>query len=44
MFVTTAEALTHSAVLGNREIVAGEKAGKFVDEVTRLVLPYLTAA
>jgi AcrR family transcriptional regulator len=44
MFVTTVEALTHSAVLGNPEIVAGEKAGKFVDEVTRLVLPYLTAA
>jgi len=44
VFVTTVEALTHSAVLGNPEIVAGEKAGKFADEVTRLVLPYLTAA
>jgi AcrR family transcriptional regulator len=42
MFVTTVEALTHSAVLGNPEILAGEKADKFVDEVTRLVLGYLT--
>jgi AcrR family transcriptional regulator len=42
MFVTTVEALTHSAVLGNPEIVAGARAEKFVDEVTRLVLPYLT--
>ena len=42
-FVTTVEALTHSAVLGNPEIVAGKKADRFVDEVTRLVLPYLTA-
>ena len=43
MFVTTVEALTHSAVLGNPEILAGEKADRFVDEVTRLVLGYLTA-
>jgi len=44
VLVTTVEALTHSAVLGNPEIVAGKKADKFVDEVTRLVLGYLTSA
>src|SRR5262249_41328352 len=44
MFVTTVEALTHAAVIGNPDIVAGKKAEKFIDEVTRLVLPYLTAA
>jgi len=44
MLVTTVEALTHSAVLSNPEILAGEKADRFVDEVTRLVLGYLTAA
>ena len=43
MFVTTVEALTHSAVIDHPEILAGDKAEKFVDEVTRLVLPYLTA-
>jgi AcrR family transcriptional regulator len=41
IFVTTVEALTHSAVLGNAEIVAGERTDRFVDEVTRLVLRYL---
>ena len=44
MFGTTVEALTHSAVLGNPEMLAGKKADKFVDEVTRMVLPYLTVA
>jgi AcrR family transcriptional regulator len=39
--VTTVEALTHSAVLHRPDILAGEKAGEFVDEVTRLVLRYL---
>jgi AcrR family transcriptional regulator len=42
MFVTTVEALTHSAVIGNPEMLAGDKADTFVDEVTRLVLPFLT--
>ena len=41
IFVTTVEALTHSAVLRNPDIVADEKAGKFVDEATRLVLQFL---
>jgi len=39
--VTTVEALTHSAVLRRPDILADEKAGEFVDEVTRLVLLYL---
>ena len=39
--VTTVEALTHSAVLHRPDILADEKAGEFVDEVTRLVLRYL---
>ncbi|MGO8921262.1 MAG: TetR/AcrR family transcriptional regulator [Stellaceae bacterium] len=39
--VTTVEALTHSAVLRRPDILADEKAGEFVDEVTRLVLRYL---
>ena len=41
IFVTTVEALTHSAVLRNPDILADEKAKAFVDEVTRLVLRYL---
>ena len=41
IFVTTVEALTHSAVLRRPDILAGEKAGAFVDDVTRLVLRYL---
>jgi AcrR family transcriptional regulator len=39
--VTTVEALTHSAVLRRPDILANEKAGEYVDEVTRLVLRYL---
>ena len=39
--VTTVEALTHSAVLHRPDILAGEKAGAFVDEATALVLGYL---
>ncbi len=39
--VTTVEALTHSAVLDRPDILADEKAGACVDEVTRLVLRYL---
>jgi AcrR family transcriptional regulator len=41
IFVTTVEALTHSAVLRRPDILASEKADKFVDEVTRLVLGHL---
>jgi AcrR family transcriptional regulator len=41
ILATTVEALTHSAVLRRPDILAGEKAGAFVDEVTRLVLRYL---
>jgi AcrR family transcriptional regulator len=39
--VTTVEALTHTAVLRRPDILADGKAGKFVDEVTRLVFQYL---
>ena len=39
--VTTIEALTHSAVLHRPDILAGEKSGEFVDEVTGLALRYL---
>ena len=41
VLVTTIEALTHSAVLNRPDVLADEKAGKFVDDVTRLVLGYL---
>jgi AcrR family transcriptional regulator len=41
ILATTVEALTHSAVLRRPDMLAGEKAGTFVDEVTRLVLGYL---
>jgi AcrR family transcriptional regulator len=39
--VTTVEALTHSAVLHRPDVLADGKAGKFADEVMRLVLQYL---
>jgi hypothetical protein len=39
--VTTVEALTHAAVLRRPDILTDEKAGRFVDEVTRLVVRYL---
>lgn len=39
--VTVVEALTHTAVLHRPEILVGEKAGRFVDDVTRLVVRYL---
>jgi len=39
--VTAVEALTHAAVLHRPEILTGEKAGRFVDEVTRLMVRYL---
>jgi hypothetical protein len=41
ILVTTVEALTHSAVLRRPDILADEKAGEFVDEMTGLVLRYL---
>jgi AcrR family transcriptional regulator len=41
ILVTTVEALTHSAVLRRPDIVANDKAGEFIDEVTRLMLRYL---
>ena len=43
ILVTAVEALTHTAVLHRPDLLAGEKAGDFVDEVTRLVLRYLRA-
>jgi AcrR family transcriptional regulator len=39
--VTVVEALTHAAVLRRPDILADEKAQRFVDDVTRLVVRYL---
>src|SRR5579885_732818 len=39
--VTVVEALTHAAVLHRPDILTGEKASKFVDDVTRLLVRYL---
>jgi AcrR family transcriptional regulator len=39
--VTAVEALTHAAVLRSPDILTGEKARRFVDDVTRLVVRYL---
>lgn len=41
ILVTTVEALTHSAVLHRPDVLTGEKADEFVDEVAQLVLGYL---
>ncbi len=41
ILATTVEALTHSAVLHRPDVLADEKAGAFVNEVTGLVLRYL---
>jgi AcrR family transcriptional regulator len=41
ILVTTLEALAHAAVLYRPDMLAEEKAGQFVDEVTGLVLRYL---
>jgi AcrR family transcriptional regulator len=41
VLVTVVEALTHAAVLRRPDILSDEKAGRFVDEVTRLLLRYL---
>jgi len=39
--VTAVEALTHAAVLRRPDILTDEKAGRFVDDVTGLVVRYL---
>jgi AcrR family transcriptional regulator len=39
--VTVVEALTHAAVLRRPDMLTGEKARRFVDDVTRLVVGYL---
>jgi AcrR family transcriptional regulator len=41
ILVTVVEALTHAAVLRRPDILSDEKAGRFVDDVTRLVVRYL---
>lgn len=41
VFATTLEALTHSAVLHQPELLAGAGAKRFVDETTRLLVGYL---
>jgi AcrR family transcriptional regulator len=41
ILATTVEALTHSAVLRRPDVLADEKAARFVDEVTQLVVRYL---
>jgi hypothetical protein len=41
VLVTVVEALTHAAVLRHPDILSDEKAGRFVDDVTRLVVRYL---
>jgi AcrR family transcriptional regulator len=43
VLVTIVEALTHAAVLRRPDMLAGDKATKFVDDVTRLVVRYLQA-
>jgi len=40
--VTTVEALTHAAVVHRSEVLSDERANAFVDEVTALILRYLT--
>lgn len=39
--VTVVEALTHAAVLRRPDILAGDQAPRFVDDVTRLLVGYL---
>ena len=41
VLVTVVEALTHAAVLRRPDILTDEKAERFVDDVTRLVVRYL---
>jgi AcrR family transcriptional regulator len=42
--VTTVEALTHAAVIHHSDVLTGDRAAKFIDEVTTLVLRYLRAS
>src|SRR5215813_3760740 len=44
VLVTVVEALTHAAVLRRPDILSGEKAQRFVDDVTRLVVGYLRSS
>jgi AcrR family transcriptional regulator len=41
VLVTVVEALTHAAVLRRPDILSDEKADRFVDDVTRLLVRYL---
>ena len=41
ILATVVEALTHSAVLRRPDVLADDRAGEFVDEVTQLVIRYL---
>jgi AcrR family transcriptional regulator len=41
VLATTVEALTHSAVLRRPDLLADERAGEFIEEVTKLILRYL---
>ena len=41
VLVTVVEALTHAAVLRRPDIISDQKAQRFVDDVTRLVVRYL---
>jgi AcrR family transcriptional regulator len=44
VLVTVVEALTHAAVLRRPDILSDVKAGRFVEDVTRLVVRYLRAS
>jgi AcrR family transcriptional regulator len=44
VLVTVVEALTHAAVLRRPDILADEKAGRFIDDVTRLLVQYLRSS
>ena len=44
VLVTVVEALTHAAVLRRPDILAGQRARQFVDDVTRLVVGYLRSS
>jgi AcrR family transcriptional regulator len=44
VLVTVVEALTHAAVLRRPDILSDEKAERFVDDVTRLLVRYLRAS
>ncbi len=44
VLVTVVEALTHAAVLRRPDILTDDKAARFVDDVTRLLVGYLRAS